>query len=121
MNWKNRIADWTARRMIEEREGYQAAPGGTQVFRWTVPGPVRREFTVIARSDAFDFYHSDPEGHYISVYAVRADVVLKLTWFLLWDWWILATWCGWKLRLWRWCLRARSEKSDAEEASTDLG
>lgn len=121
MSVKSRFADWIARRMVEEAGNRSTAPGGTQIFRWTVAGPVRKEFTVIARSDSFDFYHGHPDGERVTVFAVRADIALKLAWFLLWDWWILATWCNWKLRLWRWCLRVRSESRDAEKAPTDLG
>lgn len=28
----------------------------------------------------------------------------KLAWFILWNWWIVSTWCGIKRKLWYWSL-----------------
>jgi hypothetical protein len=34
----------------------------------------------------------------------RAAAARRLAWFILWDWWIVGTWCGLKRRLWYWAL-----------------
>lgn len=35
----------------------------------------------------------------------KAEHARRLAWFILWDWWIVATWCGLKRKIWYWALR----------------
>lgn len=34
----------------------------------------------------------------------RAKDARKLAWFILWNWWIVSTWCGIKRKMWFWSL-----------------
>lgn len=34
----------------------------------------------------------------------RAEDARQLAWFIIWHWWIAATWCGLKRKIWYWSL-----------------
>jgi hypothetical protein len=62
-----------------------------------------RDVVLISQGDAFDFiYGSDRAGY--TVLQLSARTVLKISWFVLWRWWVRGTWFGWKLLAWRWAV-----------------
>jgi hypothetical protein len=52
-------------------------------------------------NDGFELWLGEPDRWYTFYSAHEAR---QLAWFVLWDWWIVATWCGLKRAIWYWAL-----------------
>ena len=74
-------------------------PGSMQTLRLKT-GEGTGEITHV-----FSFEGTDGHEMYIGypdkwLYSVPSGMVPKLAWFLLWEWWIKATWFGLKKKIW---------------------
>jgi hypothetical protein len=91
---------YVARALAErDKAGQVRAPGSTASF--VVDEPNGSTTAVMPRGDAVDIYHGAKE---ILAFSTTPRNALRLAWFLLWTWWVCATWCGLKARLWNWAL-----------------
>lgn len=69
------------------------------------------EVTAICRGDAFDVYHGRRE---ISSFSMSPRVAIRFAWFVLWRWFVNATWFGLKPRLWFWAARRERGRKGRE-------
>ena len=53
-------------------------------------------------NDGFELWIAYRNGKWL--FHCRHDAARRLAWFVLWDWWIISTWCGLKRRIWYWVL-----------------
>ena len=86
---------------VRDASGRIRPPGGTSGI--VLAEPNGSTTAVLATGDAFDVVHGREE---LVVFSTTPANALRLAWFVLWTWWVKATWCGIKLRLWRWALVA---------------
>ena len=84
---------------MRDKDGRIRPPGGTQGIVLTEPNGATT--AVLSRGDAIEIVHGKQE---LLAFSTTPTNALRLAWFLVWSWWVCATWCGVKLRLWRWAL-----------------
>lgn len=60
-------------------------------------------------NDGFELWICYTQGKWL--FHCGAKEARQLAWFILWDWWIVSTWCGIKRRIWYWSNRVILEKS----------
>ena len=104
---KRWLAHHLNRRLLEtDAAGRFVRPGGAAQRRWRQAD--RGDVTIIARGDAFDLYIGRKEVYNVTL-SVRTAKELG---FWLARWWVFATWCGFKHRLWYWSLGVLLENTD---------
>lgn len=94
------FAHWVSKSLVvQDDKGGIGPPGSGFVIQLRQPDD--REFTVIARGEAFDLYIGKKTIYNFSITSRSAIVLAK--WLL--RWWIFEMWCGAKLALWEWSLK----------------
>lgn len=81
--------------MIERAEEPQIPGAGLALRQTEADGT---ELTAIVRGDSLDLYHGQSTIHSV---ALSPETARKLAWFILWTWFVKATWIGWKMRAWK--------------------
>jgi hypothetical protein len=94
-----RVALWVSQKLVVQDGGTLRPPGAAQA--WSHVELDGRRLTVISRGDAFDLYYGRSSPVVLSI---TPQAALRLAWFVLWRWWVIATVCGLKTRLWNWSL-----------------
>lgn len=92
--------------------GRPTRPGGAAHSRWLQPD--RGDVTIIARGDAFDLYIGRKTIYNVTL---STQTARELGFWLV-RWWVFATWCGIKHRLWYWSLGVILENPDESRAQT---
>lgn len=88
----------------EDFGGTPSPPGSTQRFQFGEIDDGNPMYTATTyNNDGFELWICYTGGKWL--FSCRKEYALDLAKFILWDWWILATWCGVKRRLWYWALR----------------
>lgn len=87
----------------------QSVPGDWLRFQFGEidpdPGPHQNEpmFTASTSNDGYELWIAYTGGKWL-FHCWKHDAV-KLAWFILWDWYVKATWFGAKRRVWYWANR----------------
>jgi len=94
------LARWLVRLLCtKDIKGQLRPPGsGMGLARYEPDGT---HVGVIARGDAVDLYYGKDM---VSSMSITPRTALDVAWFLLWTWWVKATWCGLRSRLFTWAL-----------------
>ncbi len=105
------MREWVANRLVErlaevDVDGSEHAPGADLALR--VQEPDGTEIVLVSKGDSFDLIHGQ-EGA-MRVMGISQVAALRLAWFLLWSWFVRATWVGWKLSAWRWAMHTRLDE-----------
>lgn len=98
-----RVARWVA---VRDKDGKTRPPGGTTGI--VLVEPNGSTTAVLCGGDAVEVIHGKRE---LLTFSTTPANALRLAWFLVWTWWVKATWFGLKLRLWSWALAAPLPKS----------
>jgi len=94
------VRAWLRERLAShDALGRVRPPGG--VVGIVLEEPTGATTALLSRGDSWDVYHGKQE---LVVFSTTPRNALRLAWCVLWTWWVRATWCGLKLRLWYWCL-----------------
>lgn len=93
-----RVARWLA---VRDVDGQIRPPGGTTGI--VLAEPNGSTTAVLSKGDAVEIVHGRQE---LVAFSTTPRNAIRLAWFLVWTWWVKATWCGLKLRLWAWALAA---------------
>lgn len=65
-------------------------------------------------NDGFDLYIGYRNKW---LFSCNAGDARRLAWWIIWDWWIVATWCGMRRRLYFWALRRHAEELDRRQTA----
>lgn len=88
---------------------YCVPPGSECRLEFGEPDEGRPMFTATTyNNDGHEVWIAYTRGRWL-VHFGRKEAI-RLAWFILWDWWIVATWCGLKRRLWYWSLRRQAKR-----------
>lgn len=111
---KHAFAQWLIKRLIEGTTERPRPPGGSEITRnIDVDGS---EFTLVSNGDTFDIYYG---RSIINGFSIEESLGRKVAKWILWDWWVKATWCGMKLRLWRWALENKEPPKKPDELAKE--
>ena len=95
------VADWVYKRVGSHPYGAQEmskAPGDGLVFDFGEPNDDGRSLYVARTgNDGFELWVGYRDQWLFHCWKQDA---FRLAWWILWDWWVRATWCG--LRRWLW-------------------
>ena len=110
---KLKLARWVHRALGEDWGGNPSPPGSTQSLRFGPEDDDREDLRPIYVAAT---YNND--GHELWLGTSHKwhvfyadDQARRLAWFILWNWWIVGTWCGLKRRIWYWALHEIVEDS----------
>jgi hypothetical protein len=66
-------------------------------------------------NDGFELWIGYTHGGWLAHF--RQSDARRLAWLILWDWWVVSTWCELKRRIWYWALRRRVERTKRQVAA----
>lgn len=100
------VARWIFKHLAADPKEYCSIPGSECEMRFgELDGGEPMFLATTYNNDGFEVWISYArEGRWLTHF--RANEARRLAWFILWDWWAVATWFGLKRRLWYWALRA---------------
>jgi hypothetical protein len=61
--------------------------------------------TLLCHAESFDVLHGRKDP---IIFSVEPKTLHAIAWWVIWDWWVRATWCGLRTRLWEWCVNKLS-------------
>jgi hypothetical protein len=97
-----------------EESGWSCVPPGAEC--WFTFGPMddgKPMFTATTyNNDGFELWIAYTHGGWLAHF--RQEDARKLAKLILWDWWVVATWCGLKRRIWYWSLRRNVKRTKAQ-------
>lgn len=98
----------------DEDSGFSCVPPGAEC--WFTFGPMddgKPMFTATTyNNDGFELWIAYTHGGWLAHF--RQEDARKLAKLILWDWWVVATWCGLKRRIWYWSLRRNVKRMKAK-------
>ncbi len=101
------IARWLSKRIGIEKDGLIRPPTSNLGIRLREPD--ESELVLLSEGDSFDLIAGKGE---FTVIQVTPKTAMKLAWFILWRWWVLGTWMGWKTSAWNWCVDVHLEETE---------
>ena len=88
----------------EMAQGYCVPPGAECRTQFGQLDDGKPMFTATTyNNDGYEVWVAYTHGGWLAHFC--KNDALQLAKFIVWDWWILATWCGLKRKLWYWSLR----------------
>jgi hypothetical protein len=112
-----RFAHWIIRTLGDNWGGNNAPPGVEQRLDLLWKDGKQKFYATTYNNDGFELWMGTPCGWWGFLSAPEAH---KLAKFILWDWWMVGTWCGLKRWIWYKSLhtvcesyKIRAEKVDA--------
>jgi len=112
------IAEWIFLNLGggEKREREYCVPPGSRCE--LIFGDEGLDIATFDVNDGFELWLGSPNKWYRFYSGKEAR---QLAWFVLWTWWVKATWFGFKRKLWYWGLSNKVRQRDAEEQRNQRG
>jgi hypothetical protein len=99
---------------IAERIAKSGRPGGRTAVRLVEPGGSYALW--VFDGDAIElYYHDATRGAVVVQHSLSPANAVRIARFVM-KWWARRMWYGWKLRVWEWAMRVRTEASADGEA-----
>lgn len=95
MSWLSRFI---IKRFAVHKFDRTLAPGAGILRQFEGDGS---SLTVVSYGDAFDVYQGK---HRVFTFEVSPKLMVHIGWFIIWTYFVRGTWCGLKLRMWRWAV-----------------
>lgn len=108
-----KLTQWIYDHLGEDWGGNGSPPGSTQKLEFgELDGDLPMHVAVTYCNDGQDIWLAyNQGGKWLAHYEARH--ARRLAWFILWDWWAVATWFGLKRKIWYWALHEIVVSQDA--------
>lgn len=98
---KRKIAKWLHKTLSTKNDGI---PGTEPYLQFGELDDGKPMFTAATyNNDGFELWIAYTRGGWLVHF--WQEEARRLAWFILWDWWVVSTWCGLKRRLYYWANR----------------
>lgn len=104
------IADWLFQALSGNPNEY-CVPPGSEVWRefGELDEGKPMYLATTYNNDGFELWIAyNDSGKWLCHF--RAEDARQLAKIILWDWWIVSTWCGVKRKIWYWSLRTKNQR-----------
>ncbi len=113
---KQPFARWAFKYLSANPEEYCSVPGSECELEFGELDGDRPMFQATTyNNDGFEVYIYAPAERRWLVH-FRAEEARRLAWFILWNWWVAATWFGLKRKIWYWALRTTMDDDQRRRA-----
>lgn len=101
---KQKIVKWVHKHLSGDPDDHRFVPGAECQLLFGEIDDGKPMFTATTyNNDGFELWIAYTRGRWLVHFG--ASEAHQLARFILWDWWIVSTWCGLKRKLWYWSNR----------------
>ena len=103
------ITGWTFKYLSGNPAEY-CTPPGSEVWRefGELDGDKPMYLATTYNNDGHEIWIAYNGGRWLCHF--RASDARQLAKIILWDWWIVSTWCGFKRKIWYWSLSTKNRR-----------